>query len=1119
LLFLPVLCCALALPAQGRIKHAAHDLLLDGFRTPPQAAKPRVWWHWMNGNVTKPGIRTDIDWMARIGIGGLNCIDATIATPQVVKHRLVYMSPAWDDAFRYAATLAAKYHMELAIDSSPGWSETGGPWVAPQQAMKKMVWSATEIEGGKPFHGALPTPPDNPGPFQNVPVPADSDQYSKTAPDFYRDSIVIAYKTPAETPEVAEATSNGGTLDATALTNGDLTHFATLDPPGDGQNVWIRIDFAKPEQIQGLSLALSVSEGLGYAAEVQASDDGTTWRPVANMPQAAQLQRFTLRQLTMSFPPVTARSFRVVLSPAPPLPASYRPHVFAPGAVGSEPPSGPPPRRSYRLYQLVFHAAATVNEFEKKAMFAIPPLDFYAIASAPDFAPGTAVDPKDVVVLSDRMQPNGRLDWTPPAGRWTVLRIGYSLSGQQNHPATPEATGLEVDKLNAADVRAYMEHYLDTYEKVTGPPLFGKRGLQAFVVDSAEIGEQNWTDDILSEFERLRGYDPAPWLPALTGVAVESPEASDKFLWDWRDTVDELLARNHYGVIGAVTRERGLINYGEALEDHRPGFGDDMAMRQYTDIPMGAMWTYGEKYPSALTYEADLLGAASVAHLYGQKFVGAESLTSAGQPWANAPRELKPFVDMEFARGVNRIVIHTSVHQPVDKPPGLSLNGYGQFFNRLETWAYDAKPWISYLARCSWLLQQGHFVADIAYFYGQEAPLTGLYGLTRVSDVPQGYAFDFVDEDALEHRLSVDRGALVTPSGMRYRVLYLGGSSRFMTLNVLRRLRDLVAQGAILVGKRPETSPSEGDDPTEFAKLADELFGTANDERDYGQGKVFASGSLAAAFAVLKLPPDFAYPEADGEVLYSHRRLDDGELYFVDNRQQQAQEIAATFRVAGYAPEIWDLVTGETKPAAFKTQDGHTTVPLALAPNGTAFVVFRKRTQASSRTLPSPVVTTLEMLKGPWTVAFQPHRGAPARTTFRRLQSWSDSTIDGIKYFSGTSTYTKAFELPALKRGRRLILDLGQVWELARVTLNGKPIGIVWTKPFRLDVTKAVRTGRNLLKIEVTNLWVNRLIGDAQPGARRKYTFTTIPTYLPDAPLRESGLLGPAQILQAATRN
>ncbi len=1077
----------------------------------------------MNGNVTKRGIRLDLEWMKRIGIDGMDAIDASVETPQVVKHRLVYMTPGWKDAFRYAARLADKYGMELAIDSSPGWSETGGPLVSPQEAMKKLVWSATQIQGGKPFHGVLPQPPSNPGPFQNAKMGGDVPPSPKVAAlKFYRDSIVIAYKAPIAEPVVSEATSNvGGAINAAMLSDGDLTDGVTLVPQDGDQDVWVRLAFDKPTQIQGLTLAVSVTKGLGFAAAVEVSDDGLNWRHVADMPKAAQLQRMVLAQQTMSFPPVTGRFFRVILRPAPPLPTSLRPNAPAPGAIVAAAPNSDQLRRVYRLHELVFHAAAAVNEFEKKADFAAPPRNFYTIASPPKFAPGTAINPADVVVLTNRMKPDGELDWTPPPGHWVVLRMGYSLTGAENHPATPEATGLEVDKLNREDVRSYMEHYLDTYEKVTGPRLFGKRGLRALVVDSSEVGMQNWTENILAEFKRLRGYDPTPWLPALTGAAVRSPADSDKFLWDFRRTIEQLLARNHYGEIAAVARERGLINYGEALEDHRPTFGDDMTMRQYTTIPMGAMWTYGERYPSALTYEADILGAASVAHIYGQNLVGAESLTSAGQPWAFAPRELKPFMDMEFARGANRIVIHTSVHQPVDKPPGLSLFGYGQFFDRLETWANEAGPWMQYIARSSYLLQQGYYVADVAYFYGQEAPITGLFGDKRVKAVPPGYAFDFVDSDALEHELSVRDGDLVTNSGMRYRVLYLGGSSQMMTLSALRRIRDLVQQGAVLVGRRPLTSPSLRDDPAQFQAMADELFGPADAAHSYGQGQVFPSGSLAAAFAALHLPPDFEYTKPNAEILYLHRRLAHGDLYFVSNRQDQPEDISATFRVAGYSPEIWNAVTGKITEANFVAAGGRTKISLAMPAYGSAFVVFRKKTEASSRTIAAPAITTLETLKGPWKITFQPRRGAPADITQDALQSWSDSKVPSVKYFSGTGVYTKAFDIPqsALKAGTRLMLDLGDVRELAVVSLNGKTVGTVWTPPFQLDITKAARPGKNVLKIEVTNLWVNRLIGDAQPSVKKKYTFTTIPTYEPDAPLRESGLLGPVLVRQVTIPN
>ena len=1102
--------------AGRRVTHHAlpsHDLLLEGFRSPPQAALPRVWWHWMNGNVTEIGIRRDLEWMQRIGIGGVDAIDASIATPQVVPHRLVYMSPEWKHAFLYAARLADKFGMEMSINSSPGWSETGGPWVQPQQGMKKLVWTSTQATGGAPFHGVLPRPPDTIGPFQNAGMAGDiPPSRSAAALRFYRDSIVIAYRTPVAEPKVEAASSSLGPLDAVMLADGDFTKGQMLAPSLDDEDVWIRVDFAMPCTIQGLSLALSAPKGLGFVATVEASDDAKVWRHVADVPNAAQLQRLVMIQQTVSFPPATGRHFRIVLHPAPPLPTSLRPHDPVPGLI--EPAPTAPPLRVYRLFELVFHAAATVNEFEKKAQFATPPRDFYTLDSTARIASGSAIDPTEVVDLTNKMKPDGRLDWIVPPGQWTVLRMGYSLTGSENHPATAEATGLEGDKLNRVHVHDYLEHYLDTYEAVTGPGLFGAHGLRSIVVDSAETGMQNWTEDILADFKRLRGYDPTPWLPALTGAAVGSPAQSDRFLWDFRRTVAELLASNHYGEIAAVVRERGLADYAEAIEDHRPTFGDDLEMRRYAQIPMAAMWTYGERWPSALTYEADILGAASVAHVYGRNLVAAESLTSAQRPWAFAPRDLKPLIDMEFVRGVNRVVIHTSVHQPVERPPGLSLNGYGQFFNRLETWADQAGAWMTYIARCSFLLQQGRAVADVAYFYGEEAPVTGFFGDKPVDDVPQGYAFDFVNADALIHVLSVSNGDLVTPSGQRYRVLYLGGTSSRMTLAVLQRIADLAAQGATIVGRRPILSPSLKDDPAAFAALAEKLFGGA--PHAYGKGMVYPSGLLSGAFQALHLPADFSYekPQADTRLLFAHRRLSDGELYFVSNRAPRSENVTATFRTTGYRPEIWDAVTGQVSRTQYRDGDSVTSVSLSLPANGSAFVVFRRQ---ATRTA-SPVIAdsghAILTVAGPWRLVFQPHRGAPASNTRHVLQPWNESASPGIRYFSGTAVYTTAFDLPssALVRGARLMLDLGEVRELADIAVNGKPLGTVWTAPFRVDVTRAVHAGRNLLAVKVANLWVNRLIGDAQPDATEKFTFTVIPTYRADAPLRESGLLGPVTL-------
>ena len=1086
------------------------------------SARPGVGWPWMNGNVTKDGIDKDLSWMHRVGISSVGIGSAAIDTPTVVAKRLEYLSPEWNDAFRYAVGEAAQYGIKVGIGAAAGWSMTGGPWVTVQQSMKKLVWSATAVDGGKAYHGMLPQPPDVIGPIQNAPPHGDHAPTPATAAlHFYRDAIVLAYRAAVTEPVVSEAVASTGKLDAKMLSDGDLSKGVKLQPATQDGDLWMQVKYKKAATIQGATLGMIVHPSLGYHVVVEASDDGDDWRHVADFPQAAQLQRMQMGEQTVSFAPVTARYFRLVLKAAGPIPTSYRPKAgdAAPGMISAEVEAHP--QRVYDVREVVFHAAATVNEFEKKAMFAAPPRDFYTIDSTPDFKPGTAIDPANVVVLTDKMKPDGTLDWTPPPGKWVVLRLGYSPIGTENHPAPPEATGLEVDKLNGAHIRSYLEHYVDFFKAITGPELMGKKGLQSIGLGSTEIDEQNWTEDVLSEFKQMRGYDPSPWLPAMMGLVVESPQASDKFLYDWRRTVEELLAKNEYGVFCTVMHEHDLKCEGQALEDHRPTFGDDMEMRQYFDVQGAAMWTYNSaKFPSILAYEADIEGGASAAHIYGANVLSMESLTSDRQPWWWAPRDTKQFVDLEFVLGGNHMGIHTSVHQPIDKAPGLSLGPFGQFFNRHETWAEMARPWLDYIARASWMLQQGQYVGDIVYFYGQEAPIVSLWGNKRVEGVPKGYAFDFANADVLLNRLSVENGALVTKTGMRYRVLYLGGSSDKMTLTVLKRLHGLAEQGAVIVGKRPSDTPSLADDPAAFQAEADAVFGKPGETgvRTLGQGKVFPAGSLDEAFAALKVAQDFSYTGTDAQLLYIHRHLKDGDAYFVSNREAKPVTAAATFRVAGNAPELWDAITGKSAPASYKIADGRTTVPLVLAANGSIFVVFRKVAKASSRTVPAMVEKPVETLAGAWSVAFQPGRGAPASITEPNLASWSDSTDPGVKYFSGTGTYTKTFTLRAKKSGLRYVLDLGDVRELAEASLNGKPLGTVWATPFKLDVTKALKPGTNVLKVKVVNLWHNRLIGDAQPDAKEKYTFTIIPTYRADAPLRASGLLGPVEIRSVSTK-
>jgi hypothetical protein len=1073
----------------------------------------------MNGNITKEGITLDLDWMHRVGVAGFQNFDAALNTPQVVEHRLSYMTPEWKDAFKYAVSFGADLGMEEAIAGSPGWSESGGPWVTGPQGMKKYVWSETLVEGGKPFKGKLASPPQNTGTFQNIGI-RDIDLGTlkiHPTPQFYADSLVVAFRQPTADLPIGslapKVTWSGGSLDLALLTDGDLTKATGVAIPEVGKKAWIQYAFSKPVTIRSVTFVLQdlddrLASVYGIAKPrraLESSDDGNTWREVTEMLSDSA------PETTISFTPVRAKYFRVTfLRPqASPIP-DWAKNLDA-DALKKK--FGPPPSQ-YEVTELVLHPGMRVNHFEEKAAFVLVD-DLYGLGT-PNAGNDDAISKTSVIDLTSKMQPDGTLNWMPPAGKWVVLRFGYSLLGITNHPATAEATGLEVDKMDRRFVKQYMETYLNSYKETLGPDLMGKHGLGYVVNDSWEAGSQNWTDNMIAQFKKLRGYDPIPWMPVLTGRVVESSEASDRFLWDFRKTIADLIATEHYGQLEDTLHAYGMSHYGESHEAGRAILADGMEVKKYSEIPMSAMWTQLPDVNNDMYgYNADDRESASVAHIYGQNIAAAESMTTcdSAAAWAWSPATLKPTADAEFLNGINRIVVHESAHQPlIGKAPGMTLGDCGQWFNRNETWAEQAKPWVDYLSRTSFLLQQGHFGADLLYFYGEDSNLTALYG-NKAPDIPAGYGFDYINADAILHELSVSGDHIATSSGMSYRLLALDPYSRHMSLPVLRAIYKLVEDGAIVTGSKPTNDPSLADNQTEFAKLNNALFGNGSGVHHVGKGTVYADSAIAA----LHLAPDFDYtkPEKDIRLKFVHRKLADGDLYFVDNRSNQIEQVNAIFRVAGYEAELWHSDTGMTEPASFTIADGRTTVPLKLDPWGTVFVVFRKPTNETSRIMSAPVETLLTTIDGPWTVDFQPDRGAPVSSSLERLASWTDSLDAGVKYFSGTATYTKTIDAPVdwFASGAHIWIDLGNVYNLAEVSINGQPLGQVWHTPFRLDATVALHPGENEISIRVTNAWVNRLIGDEQPNAV-KITFADEKPYNANSPLQPSGLLGPVVLVK-----
>ena len=423
-------------------------------------------------------------------------------------------------------------------------------------------------------------------------------------------------------------TASAGAPDPAILSDGDLEKTTKLPIPKAGESAWIQYEFAEPQTIRSVTIVTkdvdfitAMVAGISSPEKsLEASDDGQTFREIVKLPDGGAPEH------TVSFAPVSAKFFRIAFKRTPPPPVPAWASGIDPSSLGMK--IGPPPT-DYEIAELVLHPGARVNRFEEKAAFTPVP-DLYQFATAPVPA-SEAVAKSDVVDLTSKVSADGTLDWTPPPGNWVVLRFGYSLLGITNHPATAEATGLEVDKLNSGYVKNYMDTYLDSYKETVGADYMGKRGIRYVITDSWEAGSQNWTDDMIAQFKKRRGYDPLPWMPVLTGQVVESAEASDRFLWDFRKTIADLIADEHYGQVQASLKSRSIGHYGESHESGRAFVADGMEVKKLNDVPMSAMWTQvpgvnKEQYG----YNADDRESASVAHIYGQNLAAAESLTAGG---------------------------------------------------------------------------------------------------------------------------------------------------------------------------------------------------------------------------------------------------------------------------------------------------------------------------------------------------------------------------------------------------------------------------------------------------------------------------------------------------------
>lgn len=786
--------------------------------------------------------------------------------------------------------------------------------------------------------------------------------------------------------------------------------------------------------------------------------------------------------------------------------------------------------RDYKLPELPYKSGINPETPAAKSKSAVP-ADAVIAASL-------------VMDLTNRMTPDGRLEWNAPAGKWLVLRFGHASNFKMTRPSPAAAVGLECDRLAKAGIDAHYNAFLKPIFEGTGTA--AGTALSHVHVDSWEAGGQNWTAKFPDEFRARRGYDLRPWLPVLTGRMVGTEELTDRFLWDVRLTVSEMTLDNYVRRLRQLAQPHGIRFSTEA-------YGrlciDNLAYAGASDLPIGEFWAKGDGYfPTPGGFENSTKVMSSAAHTYGKPVIGAESFTS-GRGWRDHPFLLKAMGDKKFTEGLNQMIFHLSAHQAYDKMvPGLTHRKWGLHFQRFNTWWDYSTAWLEYLARCQYLLQQGRFVADVCYWYGEGAPI-------NVEDmhleIPAGYDFDYCSSETVLG-MSVKDGRIVLPSGMSYRYLKLPATDR-MTLPLARKVLELVENGARVIGGKPITgSPSLSGYPRVDAEVRE--MGEA-----FGNSRNFISGkTLSEVFAADSLPPDF---EGNG-LRYIHRRVGDVEVYFVSSQENRPVTATCTFRVNGKAPELWDPETGEMRPLpAYSvtrtavpqsaglietTQDreahGTVTVSLRFEPMQSWFVVFRENASPPAAELAVEAnFTPLEdggPVEGPWKVILDPKWGGPiSPMKWESLQDLSTNPDPAIRHYSGRIVYETRFKAagPALD-AKRVFLNLGAVGVMAEVSLNGQRCGIAWKPPYKVEITKSLKAGENQLEISVANLWVNRLVGDEtlpldskwkdaetllewpawfvndSPRPSGRYTFTSARHYTKDSPLPPSGLLGPVQL-------
>lgn len=1078
------------------------DFKENEFKNPPSAIHVHTWWHWIDGRITREGITKDLESMQQQGITQATILNVSMyAGKDPGVDRITFNTEQWHAMFRWALTEANRLSIYIGVHNCDGWSESGGPWITPEMSMKKFVYTKTAIDR-KQAKIVLQQP--------------------LSEKNFYRDVAVVAYKTnQAHTQPQNVKIAFNDTIDGSTLQDDNPDTMIKIF-----KNDYITFSYPEATTKSRVAILLNFKGAFYFPGpknirySVFASSDGKNYKKAGEF----ETNKFYVTEI-LDIPATKAKYFKIEVSEI----FNLRPwHHAAAAELELLDDTDKPLYRPTIAYPLEKTASARI----------VKPEVLYASNTGTDT--NIAIPKSDVINITDKMEPDGTLNWNAPEGNWTVIRFGYTTTGAENGPATPEGRGLECDKMDTSAVNLHFQNF--PQKLITQAGAYKGNTFKFLMIDSWERGYQTWTGAMPEEFEKRRGYKLSEWIPVLCGETVETTALSDGFLYDFRKTVADLFEHNYYRHFRDLCHRNGLELHGEVIYGDTGPFPplDVLKTNSYMDMPMFEFWSIETekdliKYKPSKNLLVNFPALSSI--FYNNPVIGAEAYTGYAQ-YSESPSDLKLFGDQAYCSGINQMIFHSYVHQPTDKMPGFTLGQHGSHFNRNNPWWQYSKGWIDYQSRVQYVLQKGKISADILYYLGDQRPQ--FLENSAVSNLPENYKAVPCNYDVLQ-KLTAQKGKLRFSKGQEYSILILP-DRKTIGFSALQKIAQLVKEGATVYGEKPQQmfSLSEiTEQQQQLIELTDQLWNTNNQgctRNKYGKGMIIWNEPIADVLSELQMVPDFTTNTVDSlNIMYIRKNTEDTDVFFVVNQQDKTHNRECLFRTEGKIPERWNPLTGETeKIAIYSVEQKQVRIPVTFKPRESLFFIFRKGKPGKSiqkvvlggnqlfpasdmadisNPVPDAVIgkdgnfefksyetgtytfttgdgkTFTSGLKAPETkvidnfsgkIIFSPvNHGKTDSIEISGLQSFTEFQKPAIKYFAGTATYSIYFDLPEtyLNNCASVYLSLGNMEATAEVYLNNQFVRNCWMSNNWMPVSDLLKE-KNHLEIVIANTCRNRIIGD-----------------------------------------